>query len=185
MVEVTALAGPSRDGQLTSPARVGFSAANTGSATYADPTRLDRYLDPEHGRALASLAAANAAAQARTEADQERRLALGCLNLFRLGSPSPARCGCVYCTPAEHEHAARLAEAGLPDPLSPDRCICAQTVPSPASRCPRHVDHDLVVLDGESDALRRLARLTRRLEPPTPGEQTPRSDGPDLSPGGP
>ncbi len=68
VVEVRAVAGPAgSDGEILAPTRVRFTAANSGSGTYSDPDKLDRYLDPDHERALASLDAANAAWRRRRE----------------------------------------------------------------------------------------------------------------------
>ena len=47
VVEVSAVTGPtSSDGTMLIPRRVHFAAANSGQATYGDPHKLDRYLDP-------------------------------------------------------------------------------------------------------------------------------------------
>lgn len=68
VVDVRAVAGPAgSNGEIGSPSRVRFTAANSGSGTYSEPDKLDRYLDPDHERALASLDAANAAWRRRQE----------------------------------------------------------------------------------------------------------------------
>ena len=62
VVDVRAVAGlAGSDGEILNPIRVRFAAANSGSGTYSGPDKLDRYLDPDHERALDSLNAANAA----------------------------------------------------------------------------------------------------------------------------
>ncbi len=55
-VQVTAVAGPSHHGNAIRPQQVHFAAANSGRGTYAEPAKLDRYLDPDHELALRSLA---------------------------------------------------------------------------------------------------------------------------------
>lgn len=68
VVDVRAVAGPAgSDGEIFSPTRVRFAAANSGLGTYSEPDRLDRYLDPDHERALDSLNAANATWRRRQE----------------------------------------------------------------------------------------------------------------------
>jgi hypothetical protein len=107
VVEVSAVAGfAGGDGTLLAPRRVHFSAADTRHVTYGDPDKLDRYLDPEHERALASLLAANEAYRARQRADRERRQAVGCTNTT--ASDYPATAG-----------PATASTAGLPAPWSP------------------------------------------------------------------
>lgn len=183
VVEVSAVGGPSQDGKPFAPERIRFSAANSGAGSYGEPTKLGRYLDPEFERALASLAEVNAAARAVTEADQQRRQAIGCLNTYQSSSSSlpAARCLCVYCAPGEHEHALRRAEAGQPDPLRSVRCICGRAVAAAGLRCARHIGVQLVVLDGDSERLRRLAQRQRPAEPPDPRRGV---DGPELPPPG-
>lgn len=157
VVEVTAIGGPSEHGRAFSPERIRFSAANSGRGTYADPDRLDRYLDPEFERALASLADARATAAAQDEADRARRQAIGCLNTHPPLTGRALQCPCVYCRPGEHEHARRHARAGQPDPLRTPRCVCGRAVATSGRRCTRHVGLQLVVLDGDPASLHRLA----------------------------
>jgi len=180
VLEVTAVAGPSRDGQLASSQPIFFAAANAGHATSADPTTRSRYLDPGYQRALASLAAANAGEQARQQAVLARRCAVGCANPSQTSWHSPPPCGCVYCRSRAHleqrDHAAGHRQA-------PPRCWCGRPVAADGRGCPAHHGHQLVVLDGDPDELRQLADLTRPchldgrdrpdrppdLEPPPPG----------------
>lgn len=183
VVEVTATAGPSRDGTVDFSERVRFSAANTGRGTSVEPDRLDRYLDPEFELALASLAEAKAQDTALREADRERRRSLGCLNAFRVGSEDVARCACVYCAPDDHEHQLWLAQAGQVNVLRPPHCICGRPVPLPGNRCTRRHDDELVVLEGDPDSLRRLARGSRH-DTPERDQQPRRPDGPDIAPPG-
>ncbi|MEX2620498.1 MAG: hypothetical protein WD250_09790 [Egibacteraceae bacterium] len=138
------------------PRRVRFAAANTGHGAYGEPHKLDRYLDPEHERALASLRAANVAYRARQDADRQRRQALGCANAHRLGSFGDRRpCECVYCRPQDHLSARELA-ASAPHLFPPPSCLCATPTPD-GGRCLHHRDVELVVLDGDPPALRQLA----------------------------
>lgn len=180
VVEATAVGGASSDGTLLSTERIRFAAANTGLGTHGEPDKLDRYLDPEFERALQSLAEANAVARKSTEADRERRQDLGCLNTRRLASQLPLRCLCVYCEPAAYEHALQRAETGTPDPLRTPRCICGRAVAAAGLRCSRHRGHELVVFDGDTPALQRLARRLH-VDRPAPGRDL---GGPELPPPG-
>ena len=74
VVEVTATAGPSRDGTAVSPTTVHFSEANAGRRGLEGDEYLDRFVDPDHEVALRSLAHAKAAAQRpqSLECQQER-----------------------------------------------------------------------------------------------------------------
>lgn len=157
VVEVTAVGGPSEHGRPFSPGWIRFAAANSGRGTYADPDRLDRYLDPEFERALASLADARATAADQVEADRARRQALGCLNTHQPSWRRALRCPCAYCSPGEHEHALRQSRAGEPDPLRTPRCVCGRAVTTAGQRCARHVGLELVVLDADPAPLHRLA----------------------------
>lgn len=164
VVEVSAVTGPARsDGTILVPRRVHFAAANTGHATYGEPCKLDRYLEPEHERALASLQAANAAYRARQHADRQRRQALGCANAHRVGSFGDRRsCECVYCRPQDHLTARELA-ANAPHLFPPPSCLCA--IPTPdGGRCMHHRHVELVVLDGDPEALQQLTEAYGREE---------------------
>lgn len=162
VVAVSAVTGPtSADGEILVPRRVHFAAANTGHAAYGDPQKLDRYLDPEHERALASLQAANAAYRARQDADRQRRRALGCANAHRVGSFGDRRsCECVYCRPEDHLSARELA-VSAPHVFPPPSCLCATPTPD-GGRCLHHRHVELVVLDGDPQALGQLAEACGR-----------------------
>jgi hypothetical protein len=170
VVDVRAVAGASHDGQLLTPERVCFDAANSGHGTGADPSKLDRYLDPDHERALASLAEANAKARVRRQADFDRRQAIGCSNPAGLGPGLARPCRCAYCRPDEH-----LEVRTEPPPVAwPEagRCLCGRpSIPSPFG-CRPHHGQQLVVLDGDPPELARLAAViarpltTHRTQPP-------------------
>jgi hypothetical protein len=178
VVDVRAFAGSSHDGQLLTPERVCFDAANSGHGTGADPPKLDRYLDPDHERALASLADANAAARARRQADFDRRQAIGCSNPAGLGPGIARPCRCAYCRPNEHlevrtETRGPWAEGG--------RCLCGRPSAPSAFGCRPHRGQQLVVLDGDPPELARLAaRITRS----TPDRTQPGRDERGLPPPG-
>jgi hypothetical protein len=157
VVEVSAVAGPTADdGNMLAPRRVQFSAANTGQATYGEPRKLDRYLDPDHERALASLREANRAYRARQEADRKRREAVGCANTHRVGLPGDRRrCDCVYCRPDDHLAARELAAKGS-HWFTPPSCLCGHPTPA-GGPCLRHRDVEIVVIDGDPEALQQLA----------------------------
>jgi hypothetical protein len=133
------------------PQRVRFEAANTGRAGYADPSLLDRYLDPDHERALRSLAAADEAARTRRDADRDRRLAVSCRN----ATPgiSSRYCGCVYCDTTAHT----APDEGTHWRFAEPRCLCGTPVPAGGQRCRRHRDTHLVVLDDDPVDLQRLS----------------------------
>lgn len=159
VVEATATVGRSMDGQLIAPQRVRFAKANTGHGAPAEPGKLDRYLDPEHERALASLAAADAAWRARRDADRRRRLAVGCRNTSVLSPPGGRSCPCVYCCPEEHTGDAGLGRAAAGLDLA--QCLCGVLVGARGLRCPAHRDVELVVLDDDPVALHELAATQR------------------------
>ena len=180
VVEVRAVAGASRDGQLLTPERVCFAAANSGHGTGVDPTKLDRYLDVDHERALVSLAEANAAARVRRQADVDRRQAVGCSNPAGLVVGLARVCGCAYCRPQEHL-AAR--GAALETWAGDGRCLCGRPSIPPASRCSSHRGQQLVVLAGDPPELARLASRVAQLRPPDRAEP-PGRDEPGLPPPG-
>jgi hypothetical protein len=126
-VDVRAVASASHDGELLTPERVCFDSANSGHGTNAAPGKLDRYLDPDHERAPASLADANAAARAHRQADLDRRQAIGCSNPAGLG-PGLARCRCAYCRPEEHLEVLAEAHKAWSDG---GRCFCGPSLPRP------------------------------------------------------
>lgn len=180
VVDVRAVAGQSHDGEVLVAERVCFAAANSGHATGGDPTELDRYLDPDHERALASLADANAAARTRRQADFERRLAIGCANPAGLGPGVARPCGCAYCRPAEHlevQTTSRQPGQGV------GRCLCGRSGTPTAAGCSPHRGQQLVVLDRDPPELARLAALIARSRAPD-RTQPPERGGPDLSPPG-
>ncbi len=164
VVEATATAGLTIDGQVPRADRVAFGAANSGHPTAAQPGKLDRYLHPDRDAALRSLAAANGAFRARLDADLARRQAVGCANPNLPLAGYQSGCGCVYCTPVEH-----IAAAG--DPHGPDgpdgpdgvdefavhRCPCGQAVTRPGERCLGHRDATVVALPGDPPLLQRIA----------------------------
>ncbi len=186
VVEVTATAGHSHDGQVASPERVRFSEANTGHGTYSDPHTLDRFLDPDHELALRSLTEANAAYRARQQADRERRAEASCRNpndsVLR-----DAYCLCVYCQPERHYDVIRDARAPGHGLWVEHRCVCGQPVALPGERFLRHRDAKVVALQGDAPALHQLAReqqadqrqsLQRQPEPERERRQEP--PGPEL-----
>jgi hypothetical protein len=181
VVDVRAVAGASHDGEVLTPERVCFDAANSGHGTGVDPTKLDRYLDPDHERALASLAAANATARVRRQADFDRRQAIGCANPAGLGPGLARPCRCAYCRPAEHlelpaaEHEA-WAEGG--------RCLCGRASAPPAFGCRPHDGQQLVVLDGDPPELARLAARIARSRTPDRTQPPPGRDDRGLAPPG-
>lgn len=186
VVEVRATAGPSRDGETTSPRVVRFDAANTGHGTHGEPDNLDRYLDPDHELALRSLAQANAAYRARQQADRQRRVEVSCRNpndsVLR-----DASCLCVYCEPERHYDAVRDARVAGPSAWVEHRCLCGQPVALPGERCLRHRDVEVVALQDDASDLQQLAReqqpdshqlLQRQPDPERQRRQEPA--GPEL-----
>jgi hypothetical protein len=170
VVEVRAVAGASHDGEVLTPERVCFDAANSGHGTGADPSKLDRYLDPDHERALASLAAANAKARVRRQADIDRRCAIGCSNPAGLGPGLARPCHCAYCRPQEHLE----LRAETRDPSADGgRCLCGRPSAPAAFGCRPHRGQQLVVLDDDPPELARLAARIARSTPdftqPPPG----------------
>lgn len=155
VVEATAVAGPSHDGEITWQEPVHFAAANTGRGALGDAAKLDRYLDPDHERALRSLSAARRRQQARREADRRRRAAVGCRNTLSSLRDEP-RCRCVYCEPDDHYVSRQLFANTDPSACGPPPCVCGQRIPAGA-RCLRHRDVQIVALDGDPDALHDLA----------------------------
>lgn len=163
VVEATATVGLALgDGQVVSPVAVRLPGANTGPALYGDPDKLARYLDPDHERALASLAEANARYRARRDADRARRRAVSCPNAHQLLGREPAYCPCVYCQPDRHLDTL----TGLSSSLQFDipLCLCGQPVHAPGLRCLRHRDLDVVVLDDDPDALTQIRQHLREAE---------------------
>lgn len=176
VVEVSATAGPTVNGEVTRPERVRFAQANSGQGTYAEPGKLDRYLDPEHERAVQSLCAENAAAEKRRQADRDRRRNTGCTNTYALGPTDWRYCACVYCQPDEHLLAAQAAEEDRPSPFCNHRCVCGTPVPAAGQRCLSHRRVEIVVLDADPDALQQLAEQQQRLQTTYQPEQRPQHD---------
>jgi hypothetical protein len=163
VVDVRAVAGASHDGQLLTPERVCFDAANSGHGAGVDPSKLDRYLDPDHERALASLAEANATARVRRQADFDRRCAIGCSNPAGLGPGLARPCRCAYCRPDEHlEVRAETHKTWV----NGGRCPCGRPSAPPASGCRPHRGQQLIVLDGDPPELTRLAAHLARSHAP-------------------
>jgi hypothetical protein len=156
VVEVTAKAGHSHNGELSSPRPVRFAAANTGTVVYGAPDKLDRYLDPDHERALYSLGSANDAYRARQRADRDRRQEVSCRNTYAsLLQRDP--CVCVYCAPARHYDSLE-AQRQHPDNEFVDHyCPCGQDVAKAGDRCQRHLPARIVALEGDDILLQRLA----------------------------
>jgi hypothetical protein len=177
VVDVRAVAGASHDGQLLAPERVCFDTANSGHCTGADPVKLDRYLDPDHERALASLADANAAARARRQADFDRRQAIGCSNPAGLGPGIARPCRCAYCRPQEHLVRAETRETWADG----GSCLCGRPSAPPAFGCRPHRGQQLVVLDGDPPEYARLAAAIARS---TPDRTQPGRDERGLPPPG-
>lgn len=166
VVDVRAVAGPAgSDGEILAPTRVRFTAANSGSGTYGEPDKLDRYLDPDHERALASLASANDEWRRRRDQDRDRRRVVGCQNTYRSANEVRRDCPCIYCAPQAHLEAHRQGPAAL-YPYSP-RCVCGMTMPSAGMRCRQHRATEIVVLDDETGPLAELAALWNALNAET------------------
>lgn len=155
-LEVTATAGASHKGEILWNTAVAFTAGNTSP----DPLhegKFYRYLDPEFEHAKQTLAAANAAAQARREADRRRRRAVGCANAYpSLLEPGRRSCECAYCEPEDHLLAARPHDSATHG-LALGRCLCGTAVPRPGQRCSRHRNVTLELLDGDPAPLQLLA----------------------------
>jgi hypothetical protein len=181
VVDVRAVAGASHDGELLTPERVCFDAVNSGHGTGVDPTRLDRYLDPDHERALASLAEANATARVRRQADFDRRQAIGCANPAGLGPGLARPCRCAYCRPSGHLELRAEAHEARADG---GRCLCGRDSTPPAFGCRPHRGKQLVVLDTDPPALTRLAARIARSRPVDRWLPPPGRDDPGLSPPG-
>jgi hypothetical protein len=181
VVDVRAVAGASHDGQLLTPERACFEAANSGHSTGVEPSKLDRYLDPDHERALASLADANAAARARRRADFERRQAIGCSNPAGLGPGLARPCCCAYCRPEEHLEV--RAEAHEPGEDG-GRCLCGRPSAPAAFGCRPHRGQQLVVLDGDPPELPRLAARIARAHTADRTQPQPGRDEAGLPPPG-
>ena len=156
VVAVQAVAGPSRDGQMSAPRTVRFDGANSGTAVYGEPHQLDRYLDPDHELALRSLASANTAAAQRRHDDHKRRLAAGCRNAYQ-PTNDDRLCDCVYCQPDLHHEAVVADPADDPHSLVEHRCVCGQRVAAAGQRCLLHRRTTVVVLPGDPPTLRLLA----------------------------
>lgn len=156
VVDVHARAGlTGTHGQVLAPRPVRFAAANSGHGTRVDPDRLDRYLDPDHERALTSLAHAEARHREHERADLRRRRAVGCANAGRLGLVALADCPCVYCVPQCHLDALPPGD-GVGPTLAP-RCICGVRTDTPGRRCTTHQRTPIVVLDEDAETLTLLA----------------------------
>jgi hypothetical protein len=161
VVEVTAVAGEasaSEPWRPLAPERVTFDGANSdrlGSGGFA------RWVDAEHERTRLALAAHERAYVARRNADNRRRVAVGCRNASPWSFEPSRSCDCVYCFPAQHVGSlARPYPDRSPHPIDRPRCVCGHepTGGSP-NRCVRHAFVEVVVLDGDADGLREYARL--------------------------
>lgn len=154
VVDASASAGPSHDGDPLLSRRVHFDRANRGHPDWDG--RRTRYLDPDHEQGLASLAEANERAAERRRADRDRRSAVDCRNTYRLTGEAPTDCRCVYCRPAIHEADRRLLAGsdGLTDRAP--YCLCGRPLAG-GTRCPLHRHARIVVFDGDHAALHVLA----------------------------
>ena len=154
VVDASAVAGtPGPDGTLAAGRTVHFANANTGRAARHDGDKLDRYVDPDHERGLASLAGANRQTRDRRVADRARRQHVGCLNTWRRPGGASAACTCVYCQPGRHLDL--LTDPSATAMWTP-RCLCGRPVPRPGVRCDRHTNTQIVVLDDDRDDLQAL-----------------------------
>ena len=160
VVEVSASASWTVNGEVHWPQRVHFGQANSGHGTAGEPEKLDRYLDPEHDHAMRSLAAANAAAEQRHQADRERRRAVGCSNSYAMSTIDHRYCRCVYCQPGDHDAAAEAQRVDPGNPMIEHQCVCGQWVPAAGDRCLPHRAVSICVLERDHAALQRLADLT-------------------------
>jgi hypothetical protein len=155
VVDATAAYGLlSHDGEILLSRPAVFAAANTGHGSVDEPSKLSRYLDPDHERALISLQEANARSRERRDADRDRRREVGCHNAGRASWQMERwACGCVYCDPDFHLAVASEPTATRMEPL---RCLCGRI----ATRCDEHTAVVVRLLDGDPAALRQLAALT-------------------------
>lgn len=151
VVDATAAAGFSHEGEILSPRGVYFPRANSGHADRDG--KLSRYLDPEHERALLSLRQHNARERKRRQADFDRRVAIGCANAVRSGH----YCVCVYCLPTGHQPSEWVADHGSTDFRGPAMCPCGRMLAPDKRRCDRHHDVAIVALDGDPPALLEVA----------------------------
>lgn len=149
VVEVHATGGPSTGGEIVARDRVRFSEANTGRGIGGDGPEIDRWVAPEFVDSLA-----------RSDADRERREAVGCSNSHRSDYEIRRACACVYCT-AGRKPETRTGLASAPQSLTP-RCPCGTPTGGWHQRCLRHRNNDVVVLDGDPADLARLAELLQR-----------------------
>jgi hypothetical protein len=163
VVDVRATAGPSSDGQTTSPRLIRFAVANTGQARHGEPGKLDRYLDPDHELALRSLAAANAAAEERRRADHKRRLTAGCRHASQLAVFSRF-CECVYCQPDLHYDAVIAVRSSGHSPFIEHRCVCGHSVNGLGERCTLHHQTTIAVLEDDPPTLQLLADAERETQ---------------------
>jgi hypothetical protein len=141
-------------GRSDSASSLPLSFASTNTALDPAGTTGRRWIDPDHERAVRSLAAADAVGRIRATAEANRRLAVGCGNRTVL-SRNPS-CPCVYCRPAEHLH------ARTDDPIAhetPSMCLCGR--PATDHRY-LHDDVRIVVLATDADELHDLAARHNR-----------------------
>ncbi len=139
------------------PHRVRFAAANCDDEGPAAERKPSRYVHPDRAQAKAALAAANVAANARTDVDHRRRAAVGCGNGYRSMLDGRRACECAYCEPEDHLLAARNPD----DPCAGARCLCGERVHSAGDRCLAHRGAELGILDGDRPDLRALAAERR------------------------
>ncbi len=160
VVDASAVAGvPGPDGTLVARRAVYFANANTGRPDRGGD-KLNRYVDPDHERGLASLADANRQTRDHRDADQVRRQAVACLNTWRTPGRPSAACTCVYCQPGRHLEL--LTDPSARAVWTP-RCICGRPVSDPGDRCTRHTDTEIVVLDDDPDDLTTVSNKVREV----------------------
>lgn len=172
VVEVSGTTGRSWRGEVSQPKRLHFAAANTGAADRAEPRKLDRYLDPDHERALRSLEDANAAYREQQAADHQRRTAVGCRNVDALWAREQC-CTCVYCEPGHHYAAIEAERVDPGNPMIEHRCVCGQPVAAYGDRCLAHQGATVCALRGDDRALHQLAAAVNpgRLSLSEPGRE--------------
>lgn len=143
------------------PQRVRFAAANCDDGSGAPSRKFSRYVDPDRQHAKTALAATNAAARARSDADHRRRLAVGCRNARPSLLDGPRACECAYCQPEEH----LLAVENPDDRWVGPRCLCGEQVSAAGDRCLAHRGVELEMLDGDPPELRAIAAERRDGDP--------------------
>ena len=161
VADVTGMGDRSGRGEISRARPIPFADANTGHGTAGDPGLLERYLDPDHERALHLLRAANARYRACEQADRQRRIAAGCRNSYPSLLGRRAYCTGAYCQPALQLASAQSEQEHCVSPFNETGCVCGRHVVHGLDRCDEHRDVQLVVLDSDPDELGRLADETQ------------------------